>query len=1074
MIRIRLYVFFAICLVCMSRASHGQAITTITLAPLPTGTVAAGTVVPLAASVHDISGPVLAGQVTFWDGARILGSVPVVRVGTAGYTPGTATFRSIFGPGGHSLRATFAGTTTEQTSTSSSASLTVASSAASPVPGLIYSNSRYFNQITDLEKFILVDINNDGVLDLVAPQLQFGNVAISLGDPVHPGAFLPPTFVDAGNAVDGDGVVAGDLNGDGLPDLVVTDSDEGLAVILFQDPAHPGSFLPALDNGETVLGAQIADINHDGVLDLILFPPSASGVTINSSVSVLLGNPASPGTFLPAITTSLGDMDRRTAVVADMNGDGLPDIVLGNATKQTIAILLNDPSNPGHLLPRSDYVAGQPGSLAVADLNNDGVPDVVFGGRSLNGASEGVTVLLGIAAHPGQFGTPTTYPVSATPAGGESLGIAIGDVDGDGIPDIVSGNNGAVFDVLSGRGDGTFKPTIAYNTGPTPGTFEGVSMAVADVDGDGAADVLVGQLYQNDVQIFLHQASTPQRLITATDLVTVSTVHAGNPLTINISVTSAAGPPPGSVALYDNSNLIATLPLDASGSAVYTDPSPAIGFHNFLGYFPGDNLYSPSTGTVSGVVVIGGATIALTLGAAPNPANLGQAVTVTASATAIGASPTGTIVFLDGGTQIGSAPLSGGTAVFTTSSLIAGPHGIQAVYPGDSNYGAQTATVIELINYPPATVTIKSSVNPATAGQPVTFTFQIAATGPPATGQVIFQDNGSQIAAVPLSGTGSAVFTTSFLAIGTHTIAAIYSGDTNYVTQSASLAETINPPPSSTLLNAAPNPAFAGQSVTLTATVTGPALTPVGAVTFYDGPTLLGNRMLDITGHASLSVTTLSVGPHTLTAAYAGSSFAYFPSTSPPVTETILPNPEDFSLTLASPSLTIQTQHHLTTTVTLASINGFADSVAITCANLPAYVICRPTPAAATLAANGTATVSLYFDTDSIPGYVRRDSGPLRRDGSLINVALLLPFGLLAGVGAFPRRRFGGRSRVGLVVLAVAGVCLTLALSGCGSEILPFNIPQSTPPGTYTIPVTATGAATGVSHTANLTLTVTQ
>jgi hypothetical protein len=152
-------------------------------------------VVSMTASVQDTSGPVLSGEVTFFDGTKTIGTVPVVRNGAANYAPGTSTLRMIFGPGGHTIRAVYKGTVSEQGSTSSNGSLTVSSGAAIPTAGLTYGTTRYFNQFTRLERFVLADINNDGLLDLVAPQFDMSNIAICLGDATHPGTFLAPTFV---------------------------------------------------------------------------------------------------------------------------------------------------------------------------------------------------------------------------------------------------------------------------------------------------------------------------------------------------------------------------------------------------------------------------------------------------------------------------------------------------------------------------------------------------------------------------------------------------------------------------------------------------------------------------------------------------------------------------------------------------------------------------------------------------------------------------------------------------------------------------------------------------------------
>ena len=195
----------------------------------------------------------------------------------------------------------------------------------------VYGTTRYFNQLTRLDRFVLADINNDGVLDLVAPQFGMSNIAISLGDPTHPGTFLPPTFVSTPTSFV-DSVAVGDLNGDGLPDIVVGDTDNSYAGILLQDPTHPGTFLSGKFAGATQSKPLIADMNHDGIPDLVLFPGGQS-----AAVAVLLGDPHNPGSFLAPSTTSLGSSDIRSVATADMNGDGLPDVVIGNYTAQTVS-----------------------------------------------------------------------------------------------------------------------------------------------------------------------------------------------------------------------------------------------------------------------------------------------------------------------------------------------------------------------------------------------------------------------------------------------------------------------------------------------------------------------------------------------------------------------------------------------------------------------------------------------------------------------------------------------------------------------------------------------------------------
>jgi hypothetical protein len=1049
MIRIYSYLLFLICLGWFGEAgvpAYAQNATTVALSPLPTSTVAAGTVVPLVAAVSDTAGPVLSGEVTYFDGAKAIGTAPVVRNAAASYIPGTATLRKIFGPGGHTIRAVYNGTVNELTSSSPTNSLAVASGAAIPAADLVYGTTRYFGQITRFQHFVLADINNDGVLDLVVPQFDMSNIAISLGDAAHPGTFLPPVFVSTVTHTV-DSVAVGDLNGDGLPDIVVGDTDDDYAGILLQDPAHPGTFFGAKYAGATVAKPLIADMNRDGIPDLVLFPGNTNGV------AVLLGDPLNPGSFLAPVNSSLGGSDIRSVALADMNSDGLQDVVVGNYNAQTVSILLNDPTHPGSLLPKSDYPSGTMFDLCIGDMNGDGIPDVVLGGLF-----SGVTILLGSPVIPGKLLPPQNYPVTATPAGGRSLGIAIGDIDGDGIPDVVSGNYGSSFDLLLGNGDGTLKPATAYATGPTPDTFEATSMAVGDVDGDGLTDVVVGQFYQNSAQIFLHQPSVIPLAITATDIsLSATVVRTGDPLTITIKVSSFSVPPPGSITLYDSGGSatyspIATLSLDSTGAATYTTSTLQPGFHDFVALFPGDSIYAPSTSLIDNVVVNNVPTVGLKLAGAPNPGTLGQNVAFTATVTATSPMPTGSVIFLDSGTVLAFVPLSaGGIAVFNTSSLIIGVHTIRATYSGDSNYASQAATVSEVIRYLPATVTLSSSLNPATAGQPVTFTARTTATGPGPTGSVIFQDNGTQVSQVSIAGDGSAAFTTSSLSVGSHTIRAIYSGDSNYDSQSATLTEIIAPAPTLTTLSVSPNPAYVGQPVTLKALVTGVG-TPTGNVAFFDGTTSIGSGSLDA-GTAVLTTTNLQLGTHALTASFTANSSGGA-SSSAVVSEVIVADPRDYTLSSNSP-LTLQTEHHGSATVTATPVGGLSDTVAISCGSLPIYASCEVVPTQVSIGNGTSQNVTVKIDTDQLPGYASLDQ---HLPGVL---AFLVPC-LFLGL---PLGRRNVRQRVIFLGLLAFLASQTIGCSG--------RYPMATPPGTYSIIINGHSLGSGLNRTTALTLIVT-
>lgn len=420
----------------------------------------------------------------------------------------------------------------------------------------------------------------------------------------------------------------------------------------------------------------------------------------------------------------------------------------------------------------------------------------------------------------------------------------------------------------------------------------------------------------------------------------------------------------------------------------------------------------------------------------------------------------------------------GGTPVVSTpsSTTLANPAG-DTLPPFSITTYAWTIPPASNPTVPTGTVT--SSLNPSMIAQPVTFTATLTGSSAAPPGQVVFMDGATPLGTVVLTPTSStavsstATLTISTLPAGTDPITVSYAATQNFsATVSPVLNQVVLPILSSTAtLTASPNPALAGQTVTLTAGIAGSSTTPAGLVSFYDGGMPLGSGAQDATGHATYTTAALTVGTHSLTAIYAGNT-AYSASTSPAVFEVIQPIPQDFTIVLANPSVTIQSQHHLTGSVMLTSLNGFTDTLVLNCANLPAYVTCRLTPSTAALPANSSIAASLYIDTDAALGYAWNGSVPPLPVDSPFNLALLLsPVGLFAGVATVALRRLNIRLR--LLVLLLASVPTVFAFSGCGSSITPLAIPPSTTAGSYTLPITATGTATGIAHTVQLTLIVT-
>lgn len=345
----------------------------------------------------------------------------------------------------------------------------------------------------------------------------------------------------------------------------------------------------------------------------------------------------------------------------------------------------------------------------------------------------------------------------------------------------------------------------------------------------------------------------------------------------------------GSVTFKDGAATLGSGTVN-SGTATFSLTTLSVGTHSLTASYGGDKNNAVSTSTaVTESVSQGTTTTALTSSA--NPSTYGQAVTLTAAV--VPATASGSVTFKDGSMAVGSAALNGGTATVTLSTLGAGSHTLTAVYGGDGNNGTSTSTgLTQTVNQAATTITLTSSANPSIYGQNVTLTATVSPST--ATGSVTFKDGSTTLGTSNLAG-GTATLATKTLTAGAHSLTAVYSGDTNNAgSTSTPVAETVNQAGTTTTLSASSNPATYGRSVTLTAVVT--PSTASGSVTFQDGSIALGTGNLS-NGTATLPVTTLSGGVHSLTAAYGGDANS-LASTSAAFTLTV--NPASTTTTLTS------------------------------------------------------------------------------------------------------------------------------------------------------------------------------
>ena len=187
------------------------------------------------------------------------------------------------------------------------------------------------------------------------------------------------------------------------------------------------------------------------------------------------------------------------------------------------------------------------------------------------------------------------------------------------------------------------------------------------------------------------------------------------------------------------------------------------------------------------------------------------------------------------------------------------------------------------------TTTVTAAPNPSQFNEPVSLKATVkSTTGAIPTGNIIFKDGTTTLGTVSLtSGAGS--LSISSLAVGAHSIAAVYGGGANFTAStSAAATHTVNKAATSSALTSTPNPSNSGQAVTFTAKVTGTfGGNPSGSVAFKDGTTTIGTGTVSTTTHqAQFVISTLSVGAHNITAVYSGDAH-YLTSTCPVLKQTV-------------------------------------------------------------------------------------------------------------------------------------------------------------------------------------------
>ena len=361
------------------------------------------------------------------------------------------------------------------------------------------------------------DVNGDGKPDLLVANFNDYTVSV-LRNVTAPGAttavFVAQQTFATGS--DPEAIALGDFNGDGLPDLATANyGDNNVSVLLNQTVLGAGNITPAFPATAFAVGRKptdvsVADVNGDGKPDVV------SANYNDGTVGVLL-NTTAPGAATPTFAAQQTFATGRHPIflaVVDLNGDGLPDLAVANELDGTMSVLLNTTA-PGATVPtfaaqQSFAVGGFLITMTAADVNGDGKPDLVVD----NSGSGGVSVLLNTTAPANTTASFATAAAFST-GGRNAETVVAADINGDGRPDILltSISSFTLSVLLNTTAPGATTPTFA-----TVQTFaEGngpYGLAVADVNGDGKPDVVLTNYGDNAAAVLLNTTASGATAVT--------------------------------------------------------------------------------------------------------------------------------------------------------------------------------------------------------------------------------------------------------------------------------------------------------------------------------------------------------------------------------------------------------------------------------------------------------------------------------------------------------------------------------------------------------------------------------
>ncbi|MBC9726967.1 Ig-like domain repeat protein [Streptomyces sp. TRM68367] len=555
-----------------------------------------------------------------------------------------------------------------------------------------------------------------------------------------------------------------------------------------------------------------------------------------------------------------------TATVAPVTpGAGTPTgtVTFGFGDGTTpVTVLLTD----GSATATHTYTGRSDGPEAVTATFDESVDFVPSTGAALHTVNRAfTTTAVASVPDPSVVGEPVAFTATVapvTPGAGTPTGTVTFNF-GDGTTPVaapLAGGTATVTRPYTDRRDGPYTITATYSGDTRFADSTGTALHTVD------------------------RASTSTAVVSAPDPSVV-----GELVTFTATVTPAApgaGTPTGTVTFGfgDGTTPVAATLADGTATVTHAYATRADSPYTITATYHESMAFAGSTGTDTHTV--GQASTTTTLVSVPDPSVVGQPVTFTATVAPLApgaGTPTGTVAFQFGdGTTSVTAPLAGGTATVTRpyTTRTGTPYTVNATYNASPDFAGSTGTDTHAVNRASTKTTVTSAPDPSVVGQPVTFTATVAPLAPGAgtpTGTVAFQfgDGTTSVTAPLASGTATVTRPYTARSSGLFTVTATYLGSTSFAGSSRTDPHTVDRALSTTTVVSSPDPSTPGQAMTVTATVTAVppgAGTPTGSVTFAVANRSPVTSSL-VNGSATTTVSTpLSVGTHSITATYIGST----------------------------------------------------------------------------------------------------------------------------------------------------------------------------------------------------------